>query len=500
MTNETLRMQMLAGIITEGEYKAKLQESLWDRIKDTPKAWIARIKGGTPAIIASAFSDGGIKIGVPVYFYDGGSLNKMTIKSIDYNTGISDIIYEKSSDGGGKFDIDEKESLETKLGLDQDLSKLSTKTPEEQKTWYDKTVESIKDSFSTKDVSYRIEDLKPDTPKEKPEWKSNKYIDTPSISLEKQREYSQFAKVAENKKKKSLKESMIGGIVGIGAINQIPPRAKADYEMAFEHFLGERYETKFENREQDPHTMNEADEAAAVGKKVEAAAEDKLEATVDNLSDEQKAQLRAELAKAGITANSKIEDVAGKLDESLFEGEGDTKQKVASALGAIGGGLMKSMLVPLIPLIVGHVTGTGFGGGLAITAGTAGALIALAKVLSGGKSMEEGKEVEESSLYENNPLKGDPGHMTKYRIGVISTLISDAEKDLIKYKELSFFTPELIEKMKGTIERLKSTLEDLKAQYEEEIKAFSNDGMNKNKKIDDQTYRDQMAAIQGGYY
>jgi hypothetical protein len=208
------------------------------------------------------------------------------------------------------------------------------------------------------------------------------------------------AKLQENKKKKSLKESMIGGIVGIGAINQIPPRAKADYEMAFEHFLGERYETKFENREQDPHTMNEADEATAVGEKVEADAEDKLEATVDKLSDEQKAQLRAELAKAGITANSRIEDVAGKLDESLFEGEGDTKQKVASALGAIGGGLMKSMLVPLIPLIVGHVTGTGFGGGLAITAGTAGALIALAKVLSGGKSMEEGKEVEEPSLYE----------------------------------------------------------------------------------------------------
>jgi hypothetical protein len=207
---------------------------------------------------------------------------------------------------------------------------------------------------------------------------------------------------------------MIGGIVGIGAINQIPPRAKADYETAFEYFLGERYETKFENREQDPHTMNEADEAAAVGKKVEAAAEDKLEATVDNLSDEQKAQLRAELAKAGITANSKIEDVAGKLDESLFEGEGDTKQKVASALGAIGGGLMKSMLVPLIPLIVGHVTGTGFGGGLAITAGTAGALIALAKVLSGGKSMEEGKEVEEPSLYEGEVNENVGNDLTNF--------------------------------------------------------------------------------------
>jgi hypothetical protein len=66
------------------------------------------------------------------------------------------------------------------------------------------------------------------------------------------------AKLQENKKKKSLKESMIGGIVGIGAINQIPPREKTDYETAFEHFLGERYEKHFENREQDPHTMKEA--------------------------------------------------------------------------------------------------------------------------------------------------------------------------------------------------------------------------------------------------
>ena len=146
-------------------------------------------------------------------------------------------------------------------------------------------------------------------------------------------------KEIEEEEKASLNESMIGGIVGIGAINQIPPREKTDYETAFEHFLGERYE----NREQDSYTMKE-------------------------------------------------------------------------------------------------------------------------------EEVEEGKEVEEPSLYEDNPLEGGPGYMTKHRIGVISTLISDAEKDLIKYGESSFFTPELIEKMKGTLERLKSTLEDLKSQYEEEIK------------------------------
>ena len=48
-------------------------------------------------------------------------------------------------------------------------------------------------------------------------------------------------KEIEDDEKASLNESMIGGIVGIGAINQIPPRAKTDYETAFEHFLGGKY-------------------------------------------------------------------------------------------------------------------------------------------------------------------------------------------------------------------------------------------------------------------
>lgn len=49
------------------------------------------------------------------------------------------------------------------------------------------------------------------------------------------------AKLQENEEKDSLNESMIGGIVGVGAITQIPPREKTDYEDAFDHFLGGRY-------------------------------------------------------------------------------------------------------------------------------------------------------------------------------------------------------------------------------------------------------------------
>jgi hypothetical protein len=147
MTNETLRMQMLAGIITEGEYKAKLQENK------------------TPS----------------------GNLNR----------------------------VDKKKSL--KVG---DVTTFSS------------------GKYKGKKV------------------KIIKVLDNGKYELE---------LVTEDKK--SLNESMIGGIVGIEAINQIPPRAKADYELAFEHFLGERYETKFENREQDPHTMKE--EEVEEGKEVE---------------------------------------------------------------------------------------------------------------------------------------------------------------------------------------------------------------------------------------
>ena len=69
--------------------------------------------------------------------------------------------------------------------------------------------------------------------------------------------------------KDSLNEHYVaGGIVGIGAITQIPSREKTDYELAFEHFLGERYETKFENREQDLEEGEEKEDLDE-GKEVE---------------------------------------------------------------------------------------------------------------------------------------------------------------------------------------------------------------------------------------
>jgi hypothetical protein len=74
-------------------------------------------------------------------------------------------------------------------------------------------------------------------------------------------------KEIEEEEKASLNESMIGGIVGIGAINQIPSRAKTDYEMAFEHFLGERYDLKEEDtpEEMESRTASEVTEAEDTG-------------------------------------------------------------------------------------------------------------------------------------------------------------------------------------------------------------------------------------------
>ena len=64
----------------------------------------------------------------------------------------------------------------------------------------------------------------------------------------------------ENTEKDSLNEHMIGGIVGVGAINQIPATPKTDYEMAFEHFLGERYQIKPNRERDDIKDINEEEE------------------------------------------------------------------------------------------------------------------------------------------------------------------------------------------------------------------------------------------------
>ena len=64
-------------------------------------------------------------------------------------------------------------------------------------------------------------------------------------------EKARWAKLA-GLPKKETKQQLDENVVGIGAVNQIfPTREPNDYEMAFEHFLGEMYDSKKENVEED---------------------------------------------------------------------------------------------------------------------------------------------------------------------------------------------------------------------------------------------------------
>jgi hypothetical protein len=138
--------------------------------------------------------------------------------------------------------------------------------------------------------------------------------------------------------------------------------------------------------------LAEAEEAQAMAaaEKIEDSVENKI--NIDNLSDDKKDQLKNALIKLGITSNSSIKDVANKIEDkieaTLSEAEEDPKKKIADALSGIGGGLLASHFVPLLPLIVGHMAGVGFTGGLGITLGISGALIGLAKAL-GAEEVKE---------------------------------------------------------------------------------------------------------------
>ena len=181
MTNETLRMQFLSGVLTEGQYKTKLQENVAvAEVRRAMEAAIAKIKN--PSDIERRINN---------------------VKFVVYNS------LDPNTNGGERppsdFQFDD--------------------------AWWDSTHSQATDSVIASIYGELDAAVKGKSFGEDP--------------------------MNENK---SLNESMIGGIVGIGAINQIPPRAKADYETAFEHFLGGKYGlNEVENMEED---LNEADIAA----------------------------------------------------------------------------------------------------------------------------------------------------------------------------------------------------------------------------------------------
>jgi hypothetical protein len=176
MKKEQLRMQMLAGVITEGEYKAKLNEQPdTDFVKSEMERHISMVN-------------------------DNPEINDQEKKRRIDN--IRFVVYDflDPNTNGGKrppsdFQFDDN--------------------------WWNSTPSDI-----------------------------NKFvIDDVATDLVRAAKGNSFG---ENDVPLNEKDSLNENFVGMAAINNpFAARKKETYEDAFEHFLSERYETKFENREQD---------------------------------------------------------------------------------------------------------------------------------------------------------------------------------------------------------------------------------------------------------
>lgn len=88
----------------------------------------------------------------------------------------------------------------------------------------------------------------------------------------------------EETEKDSLNEHFVaGGIVGIGAINQIPSRAKADYEDAFEYFLSQKYNLNEVEDDMPEAPSHEETDAAQVYEEEAKPSQEELEKAIQQL-------------------------------------------------------------------------------------------------------------------------------------------------------------------------------------------------------------------------
>jgi predicted RNase H-like HicB family nuclease len=195
MDKETLRMQMLAGVITESEYKEKLEEAEPGNLmlSNAAKQIYQYIKSNKyDAMLQIDGKVIGANKNAPFTLYSDSKSGKISVRGIgsDQNT-VKDTMTKLQNLILGHFDFLEKDG--------------------EIQVNFDGMKNASLGSFALR--------IKPDMLKK--------------------------GQVTE-----ALNEHYVaGGIVGIGAITQIPSRAKADYEDAFEHFLGQKYEIKEEMEE-----------------------------------------------------------------------------------------------------------------------------------------------------------------------------------------------------------------------------------------------------------
>ena len=127
-------------------------------------------------------------------------------------------------------------------------------------------------------------------------------------------EKARWAKLA-GLPKKETKQQLDENVVGIGAVNQIfPTREPNDYEMAFEHFLGEMYDSKKENVEEE---------------EMSAAEKEKVDREVDAVRDD-----LDQISKLAKDAGEDAEDIKDMVGENLNEGNLDDLKKLNDNLSS----------------------------------------------------------------------------------------------------------------------------------------------------------------------
>jgi len=215
MEKDTLRMQFLSGIITEGQYKVKLQENENEEIaaKVEPILNKPEVKKKIEDIYSNLSDDEKKEL--------ESSLKKLGINASTSPKEAHDAVQNVADNvGGGMSEGDE--NIDPKKKVADILHGIGAGNIA---------------AFGGVPAAIVIGGLLVGTV-------GSPFVVGLGISWGVSTLLVGLAKLLEKEpgsSNESLNESMIGGIVGIGAINQIPSRAKADYETAFEHFLGEKY-------------------------------------------------------------------------------------------------------------------------------------------------------------------------------------------------------------------------------------------------------------------
>jgi len=207
MDKETLRMQMLSGVITESQYKEKV-EKLAEGAFDNPNA---------------------PKIAEP---QKGGSLQlknaAMKIYSYIKKNGFTPYLMVDGKNIGDRMNHDFAIQVQGAGGTGASSSLAADGLL---------TISGNRNKTNPQVMEKLQNDIIHDFPFLEKHYQSNPNGLIIKLKVDPKANVSE-----ELDEKDSLNEHYVaGGIVGIGAINQIPSRAKADYEDAFEYFLSQKY-------------------------------------------------------------------------------------------------------------------------------------------------------------------------------------------------------------------------------------------------------------------